>query len=94
MLHPFAFFNLGLEMTRLASEAQAVIALRLARISMGDASAGTEMVRMVTEKALAAGEAGMHVAAAAATGQLDNAARDVVTIYRRRVRANRRRLSR
>ncbi|MDF2996230.1 MAG: hypothetical protein K0R27_1867 [Xanthobacteraceae bacterium] len=94
MLYPFAFFNLGLEMARLASEAQAVIALRLARISVGDAAAGTEIMRMMTEKALAAGEAGMHVAVAAATGNLDNAARDVVVLYRRRVRANRRRLSR
>jgi len=93
-MYPFVLFNLGLEMTRLAGEAQAVIALRLARISAGDAAAGTEMVRMVAEKALAAGEAGMHVASAVASGRLDRAAQDVVTLYRRRVRANRRRLSR
>lgn len=93
-MFPFALFTLGVEMARLAGEAQAVIALRLARISVGDAAAGTEMVRMVAEKALAAGEASVHLATAAATGRLDNAARDVVVLYRRRVRANRRRLSR
>jgi hypothetical protein len=94
MLFPFALFNLGLDMARLAGEAQSVIALRLARISVGDADAGTEIMRMMTEKALAAGEVGMHLATAAATGRLEHAAHDVVVLYRRRVRANRRRLSR
>lgn len=94
MFYPFALFDLGLEMARLAAEAQAVIALRLARLSTGDADSGTELLRMVTEKAAAAGEAGMHLATAAASGRLEHAAHDVVVLYRRRVRANRKRLSR
>lgn len=100
MFSPFAFFELGLdaarlgvEMARLGAEANSVIALRMAQFASGDAKAGPEMVRMVTEKAIAAGEANMRLASGAASGNLDKATRDVVKLYRRKVRANRRRLS-
>jgi hypothetical protein len=71
----------------LALDAQQVMALRLAKLSTGDATASREARRMVSEKAIAFGEAAAHVAAGGSM-------RSVVTKYRRKVRSNRRRLTR
>lgn len=71
----------------LAVESQQVIWLRTMRLAAGGSAASVEAGRMVAEK--------LAVAAPAAAGILmgDSAAR-VVKRYRRKVRANRRRLSR
>ncbi|HSI42474.1 MAG TPA: hypothetical protein VLA00_18160 [Xanthobacteraceae bacterium] len=94
MLNPFSLFTLGVDMARLAGEAQSVMALRIARLSTGDSDSGTEVARMVIEKAMALGEVNMRLASAAIQGTLDDAAHDVVAMYRNKVRANQLRLSR
>ncbi|GJD52597.1 hypothetical protein OPKNFCMD_5363 [Methylobacterium crusticola] len=81
------WLQLSLDAARLGMEAQTVIALRLAKLSLGGPAAQVEAQRMVTEKMVAAAEAAVTIA----TG--GTAAR-VVTDYRRKVRANARRLGR
>ena len=81
------FFNLGLDMTMLALEAQQVIALRLTRLALGGpAVAARETRRMVSEKAVAAVETGLHLA-------VGGSPHKVVRHYRRKVQENRDRLS-
>jgi hypothetical protein len=77
-----SWFNL----TMLAAESQQVIGLRLMKLANGGPKARAEASRMVTEKLAAASHA---------TGRLMmGASQDsVVTGYRRKVRANSRRLS-
>jgi hypothetical protein len=82
------------EAWQFAAEAQQVIALRMMRFLQGDASSGPEAALMVTEKMAAAAEAHGAAAAALLGGQsLHTALQRAATPYRRRVRANRRRLS-
>jgi hypothetical protein len=81
-----SWFVLTMEGTRLAIEAQQVIALRLMKIAAGGAGAQREVARMMTEKAVAATEA----AATLATG---GSRRKVVRRYRPHIRKNKRRLS-
>ena len=81
------WWKLGVDTTLLAFEAQAVIGLRLAKLAAGGSAAQVEAPRMVSEKIFAAGEAAMQIATGASTGA-------VVAGYRRKVRANHRRLSR
>ena len=64
---------------------QQVIALRMAKLAMGGASATREAKRMVSEKAEAAVETGLHLAAGGEPHK-------VVKSYRRKVQANRDRL--
>ena len=71
----------------LGVEAQQVMWLRTMRIAAGGAAGKREAVRMVSEKVSAAGEAGMKIAAG-------KGAAGVVGSYRKKVKANRRRLSR
>ena len=71
----------------LAVEAQHVVALRIAKLLSGGAGATKEAASMVTEKVLAAGVTGVKLATGAS-------ARSVIRHYRRKVRANRRRLAR
>ena len=80
------WMKLGREMTMLAWEAQTVVGLRLAKIALGGAAAERESKLMVAEKVKAAMETMGHVA----TG---GTARSVVRHYRRKVRANRARLT-
>ncbi|KMO37256.1 signal peptide protein [Methylobacterium tarhaniae] len=82
-----SWLRLGLDTVRLGFEAQTVVALRLAKLSLGGEAAQIEAQRMVTEKLEAAAEAAMTLA----TG---GTAERVVRDYRRKVRANARRLSR
>ncbi|KMO12492.1 hypothetical protein [Methylobacterium platani] len=82
-----SWLRLGLDTVRLGMEAQTVVALRLAKLSLGGAAAQVEAQRMVTEKVEAAAEAVMTLA----TGGTPER---VVSDYRRKVRANARRLSR
>jgi hypothetical protein len=91
-MYPFDLFSLSLDLARLGLDAQVVVAERMTKLARGDLAAGIEAVRMVTEKTLALGEANAHLASAAASGKLDRVAPQIVALYRRKVRANRRRL--
>jgi hypothetical protein len=76
-------------------EASAVISMRLMRLGTGGAVAQREAQRMVTEKVVAAAEAQAAAATAMMTGRgLGPAAKSASAVYRRKVRANRRRLAR
>jgi hypothetical protein len=68
-------------------EAQRVIALRLAKLAVGDQAAHTEARRMLSEKSTAFAEAAFALAAG-------KSPKKVVRRLRTHVRANRRRLSR
>ncbi|MBV9973892.1 MAG: hypothetical protein JO105_00715 [Hyphomicrobiales bacterium] len=76
----------ALDTNLLAFEAQQVVALRMMKLALGDAKSSKEAYRMVREKASAAGEAGLKIATGAS-------GHSIVKHYRRKVRANRRRLS-
>jgi hypothetical protein len=79
---------------QLSWEAQNVIALRMWRLASGDASGQAELNRMVVEKITAAAEAQVAAAAALMNGHKDHViAGKALTVYKNRVRANRRRLS-
>jgi len=80
-------FKLWYDLSMLGVEAQQVIWLRSMKIAMGGRAGEREARRMVAEKVAAAGEAGFQLAA----GRSMNA---VVKGYRKKVHANRRRLSR
>ena len=73
-------------MMLLAAESQTVIALRMMKLAGGGAAAGREAQRMTTEKVTAMAEAGVRLMTGAS-------ADSVVSDYRRKVRANIRRLS-
>jgi len=65
------------------------------RMAAGGARAEAESGRMVTEKILATGEAQLAAAAAAMRGRKKHVvAGKALNVYRKRVRANKRRLSR
>jgi hypothetical protein len=80
---------------QLGFEAQNVIALRMMRFAAGGASGQSEARRMVTEKIAAGVEAQAAVASGAITGQSDTVvAGKLLRVLQKRVRANKRRLSR
>ena len=81
-----AWWKLGMDTTMLVLESQAVIGLRMAKLAAGGAAARAEAHRMVDEKVTAANEAALLLATGGSTQR-------VVSGYRRKVRANRRRLS-
>ncbi len=99
MSHPLQAWNawcaLSLQAARLGWEAQGVIALRMMRLATPGAAGGTEARRMVTEKVAALAETQAAAAAVAIKGGKNRrVAKKVLGIYRKRVRANRRRLTR
>jgi geranylgeranyl pyrophosphate synthase len=76
-------------------EAQWVVAARMTRMAAGGALAQTEVQRMVSEKTAALVEAQILAAGALARGRKAPAvAKQALRVYSRRVRRNRRRLSR
>ena len=81
------WMTLSLDAARLAFEANDVIGLRLMRLAAGGASAQAEAQLMVSEKAFAALEAAGVLAAG-------GSAADVIRGYRKKVRANARRMRR
>jgi hypothetical protein len=85
--------RLTLDAWRLTLEAQAVIARRALLLAAGGAAAQAEAGRMVAEKI----DAGLALQALALSGGLgatpQQAARKTLAHYRRKVRANRRRLA-
>jgi hypothetical protein len=84
----FAYWmRLSLNSTMLAVEAQTVIGLRLMKLGSGGTAALPEVHRMVAEKASA-------IVEATATLARGGSAHKVVAGYRKRVRANSRRLRR
>ena len=91
----FSWWHLAFETSQMAFEAQEVVALRLTKIGRGDAAASEEAQQMVIEKTLAIGEAWMAAAGAVASNASpQSVAAAFLRPYRKRVRANRRRLSR
>ncbi|HVV33479.1 MAG TPA: hypothetical protein VHC73_09660 [Vitreimonas sp.] len=88
------WFALSMRNACLVWEAQGVMALRLMRLGLGGAKAQSEATRMVSEKFAALGEAQAVIAAGAIRGQSGHrVANKVVSVYRKRVRGNRRRLA-
>ena len=78
----------------LAIESQGVVGLRLARAASGRFDAGDEAVRMVVEKAFAAWDTAVVVTESLIQGQPHLAASRTLALYRSRVQANQRRLTR
>lgn len=74
-------------------EAQQVIGLRLVELAGGGAEAIVEANRMVSEKMAAAVEAQQAAATAIMTGNALQIPMRTAAIYRRKVRANRKRLA-
>ena len=92
MLNPWVV--LTMRAFQLGWEAQNVIALRMLRLASGDVRGQAELNRMVVEKISAAVEAQIAAGAAMMSGSKDHVvAGKALTIYKKRVRANRRRLS-
>jgi hypothetical protein len=80
---------------QLGFDAQNVIALRMMRFAKGDAGALNEARRMVVEKITASAEAQTTAASGIISGKKDTVvANKVIRVLRKRVRANKRRLSR
>ena len=86
--------RLGLDSLRLSAEAQGVIALRMMTLASGGPAAAAEAELMVAEKLRAAAETQAQVFTSVLTGSGHLAPARAVAAYRRKVRANRRRLAR
>ena len=92
MLNPWIV--LSMRAFQLSWEAQNVIALRMLRLASGDIRGQAELNRMVVEKIAALAEVQATGAAALMNGHKDHViAGKALTVYKKRVRANRRRLS-
>ena len=76
----------------LGFEAQSVVALRLMKLAAGGSNANEEAARMVDEKIAAFHHAQHTVATALMQGKGAGAANKVLSGYRKKVRANRKRL--
>ncbi|MGE4480792.1 hypothetical protein [Acidocella sp.] len=85
--------NLTAQGTMLAFEAQQVVALRLTKLAMGGPDVPREAALMVAEKMQALQESGALMLHAALDGKKHMNAPEIVQLYRKKVRANRRRLS-
>jgi hypothetical protein len=99
MSNPIRAWNewcaLSLQTARLGWEAQGVIAIRLMRLAAQGSGSKTEARRMITEKAAALAEAQAATVAAIVTGgESRRVAKKVLGVYQKRVRANKRRLTR
>ena len=88
------WLTLSMRNAWLAWEAQSVITLRLMRLALGGPKAQSEAKRMVIDKFAALAEAQAAATMAALTGQRSHrVAGKVFSVYRKRVRRNRRRLA-
>jgi hypothetical protein len=91
---PNPWMKLTMEAAEMAFEAQAVIGLRMLKLAAGGAAAEAEAGRMVSEKIIAATMAQAEMAGALLTGQAAHRGPGrALAHYRRKVKANRRRLS-
>jgi hypothetical protein len=89
------WFPLIFKTVQLGLEAQSVIALRMWRLAAGGATAATEARRMIADKIAAGVEAQAVAAASVASGHKTTVvAGKVLRGLKKRVRANKRRLSR
>jgi hypothetical protein len=88
------WFSLAADSIRLGLEAQDVIGLRLIKAAWGDFDAGEEAARMVLEKAQAAWDANCLITHCLIAGEGHLAPARALSLYRRRVKANQRRLTR
>jgi hypothetical protein len=93
--------SLSLRTAQLSWEAQSIIAIRLMRLAGRGQGNQTEARRMVTEKVAALSEAQSSASASASAatavikgGKSHRVAKKVLGVYKKRVRANRRRLTR
>lgn len=87
-----SLFQLSWNTMKLGLEAQSVIALRTMKMAAGGIAASDEINLMVSEKVQAAMDVQFTMARAAMAGRADGPAK-AVALYRRRVRANQRRLA-
>jgi hypothetical protein len=91
MFNPW--LTLSFRAVQMGIEAQSVVALRMLRFASGGAR--SEATRMVAEKVAAAAKAQAVAAAAAVSGRKPHIiAGKALNVYKKRVRANKRRLSR
>ncbi|APE44618.1 antifreeze protein [Sulfitobacter alexandrii] len=94
-MYPFTFMTLATRTIVLAFEAQTVMTLRLLAMNGLIPSRPGETGRMISEKLPAFGEAGIAAAAAALSGKLpDQVMSAALAPLSRKVRANRKRLTR
>ena len=93
-----AWARLAMQVAVTGFEAQSVMALRFMRLAAGGARAQSEARRMVTEKVMALGEAQSAATVASTVASIKGdkgprVATKVLRVYKRRVRKNRRRLT-
>ncbi len=84
--------SMAFQGTMLAIEAQQVIAMRLTKMALGGPDVQREAELMVSEKLETMTEGGQMMMMAALGGKQDGADK-VMQLYRRKVRANRKRLA-
>jgi hypothetical protein len=93
MFNPW--FALSLKAMQMGMEAQSVIALRVLRLASGGPRMEAEATRMVTEKVAASAEAQAVAAVATISGHPRHVvATKAFKVFKKRVRANKRRLTR
>jgi hypothetical protein len=88
-----SWIGLSFNAARLGWEAQNVFALRLMRLAAGRIGP-TEAGLMITEKIAAAAEAQAVATTFVLEGGNGHTAKKIINVYQKRVRSNRRRLSR
>ena len=89
----FQYWQEYFRLLQIAWDANAVVAMRMMRLASGGALAQREMQRMVAEKGLAMTEAQFSAATRIMMGAgIAGATKSASDVYRRKVRANRRRL--
>ena len=93
MTWPALWFRWNLDLMALGVEASSVMALRMVKLAEGGPLAAAEAERMVTEKFLAAAEVQADAWASALSGRPHLTPTRAVAHYRRKVRANRKRLA-
>jgi hypothetical protein len=89
-----SWLSLSFNAWQASLEAQQVIGLRLAKLAGGGNSAVVETTRMTSEKLYALCEAQTVAAIAALTGKSGLIPSRTLALYRRKMRANRKRLTR
>jgi hypothetical protein len=92
--HRNAWLDLCSDAVRLGLEAQSVIGLRVAKAAFGGPAAQAEAHLMIAEKTKTAIDAQMLFARSLIAGQAHLAPARALSLYRRRVKANQRRLIR
>ena len=94
MRYSNALLRLSYDMMQLGAEASSVMGLRMMKLAAGGAAASAEAELMVAEKLKALSDVQLQAWTSALTGSGHLAPQRAVQQVRRKVRANRRRLSR